>query len=222
MKYSLLYVEDDRALAALNIDYFSLKGFNVIHAPTGEAAIEKFKEYHPDIVLLDIVLPGIDGYEVARKIRNLDNRIPVLFLTSLSHTKEAVKGFSTGANDYIRKDTDIEEITARLFCALRFTTKNPGNIAVTDNTFIDVANKELVSSGRRIKLSFREYDLLSFLVANSNMLHSRAFIASNIWGGMINGDIYLRKSLSFLRKALSEDPKVQIETHRGDGVVLVR
>lgn len=221
MKYSLLYVEDDKDLAELNIGYLSNEGFNVIYASTGEKALDMFQKFSPDIILLDIVMQGLDGYEVAKKIRAKNNRVPILFLTSLVHKDYAVKGLKTGADDFIRKDMDIEEIVARIYRSLRVIPKNSAKFVITSNTYLDVSTQEVVSFDIRSRLSFREYDLLYFLAANANTVHSREVIISNIWGDRLNGDIYLRKSLSKLRKILSSDREIKIRTLRNSGIVLL-
>lgn len=221
MKYSLLYIEDDIYLADLNIEYLRNNDFNVIYASSGEAALEMFHKLSPDIILLDILMPGLDGYEVAKRIRKTNKHIPILFLTSLNQTDNAIKGLNIGANDYIRKDTDIKEVVARIYNALRVIPKNSTELILTSNTYLDVSTQEIVCFNVRNRLSFREYNLIHFLIANCNSIHSRDLIVSNIWNDRLNGDVYLRKSLSNLRKILSADKDIKIQTIRNSGIVLL-
>lgn len=221
MNYSLLYVEDDRDMAELNMEILSNRGFMIIYADSGEAAIKYYKDYHPDIILLDIVMPGIDGYTLAREIRSVDELTPILFLTSLADKENAVKGLKLGANDYIRKDSDIEEIAARLHNAARSLPKRYKRLNITENTLLDTAMREVISFGKITPLSGSEYELLYFLIFNPNKIHRREFIVSRIWGNMINGDIYLRKTLSHLRQILSGDRELELKTYRGKGIIFI-
>ena len=112
--YSLLYAEDDQWLAEPIIASLQKDGYEVIYAHDGFDALAKYRRLHPDIILLDIRMPGLDGYEVAKEIRKEDPGVPILFLTVLSDPKDAIKGLSVGADDYIRKSVAVEELKARL------------------------------------------------------------------------------------------------------------
>lgn len=117
--YSLLYAEDDQWLAEPIIASLQKDGYEVIYAHDGFDALAKYRRLHPDIILLDIRMPGLDGYEVAKEIRKEDPGVPILFLTVLSDPKDAIKGLSVGADDYIRKSVAVEELKARLISKLR-------------------------------------------------------------------------------------------------------
>lgn len=221
MKYSLLYVEDDRHLAELNIEYLSNAGFHVVYASSGEAALDIFAKYPFDVILLDIMMPGAGGYEVAKKIRAKNNQVPIIFLTSLAHKNNAVKGLNMGADDYIRKDADMDEVAARIYRSLRTIPKASAKLIFTEATYLDTSTHEVVSYGVRSKLGIREYDLLYFLATNTNSIHTREVIISNVWRERLNGDVYLRKSLSKLRRVLSADAKIKIKTIKDVGVILL-
>ena len=126
--YSLLYAEDDQWLAEPIIASLQKDGYEVIYAHDGFDALAKYRRLHPDIILLDIRMPGLDGYEVAKEIRKEDPGVPILFLTVLSDPKDAIKGLSVGADDYIRKSVAVEEFES----PSDFETAEPASEVETD------------------------------------------------------------------------------------------
>ncbi len=220
MKYTLLYVEDDRKLAELNIEYFMENGFSVTYAENGEVALQKYERCAPDIILLDIIMAGkYNGLDVAKEIRQKDTHTPILFLSSLSQSADVVKGLNLGANDYIRKDVDREEILTRLQVTLRNYSKPQSEISITPDTVLHVNNRSVTCCGETVQMSFRQCDLLRFLASHVNELHTRDMITDTIWGGNLLSDTYLSKSLSFLRRVLSKDKAIEIVSQRGNGVI---
>ncbi len=129
--YSLLYAEDDQWLAEPIIASLQKDGYEVIYAHDGFDALAKYRRLHPDIILLDIRMPGLDGYEVAKEIRKEDPGVPILFLTVLSDPKDAIKGLSVGADDYIRKSVAVEEIES----PSDFETAEPASEVETDSRY---------------------------------------------------------------------------------------
>jgi DNA-binding response OmpR family regulator len=223
MKHLILYAEDDVHIAALNIKDFQTNGYDVIWVTNGEAAIKRYKEDSPDIVLLDIKMPGLDGYQVAKEIRRKDLVTPVIFLTSFSDTQNAIKGLETGANDYIRKSVETEELLSRIHDTIQ---RNPVRqnqvIHITPDTSLDMAGQQLKSSGVSCNLSFRDCKLLWLLALNKNIPQKREQVISQVWGGENQrGKTYMNKSISLLRKLMAGDRRIHFTANRGDSIALM-
>ncbi len=219
-KCTILYVEDDVDFAELNIRWFEQQGYEIVHAPNGAEAIKAFKETAPDIVLLDIMLPDMMGFEVCKQIQEIDENIPVIFLTSLSDTKNAIKGLESGAYDYIRKDTDLEEIEVRIKAILARTGYN-NIVPITDTCHIDNRKLAVVIQGNEYPLNNRSIRLLQLLLQQKNHICERDFLTAKIWGdNKINADIYLNQAIGTLRRILSADKRITLKSFRNTGVML--
>lgn len=219
-KCTILYVEDDVDFAELNIRWFEQQGYEIVYAPNGAEAIKAFKETAPDIVLLDIMLPDMMGFEVCKQIQEIDENIPVIFLTSLSDTKNAIKGLESGAYDYIRKDTDLEEIEVRIKAILARTGYN-NIIPITDTCHIDNRKLAVVIQDNEYPLNNRSIRLLQLLLQQKNHICERDFLTAKIWGdNKINADIYLNQSIGTLRRILSADKRITLKSFRNTGVML--
>ena len=219
-KCTILYVEDDVDFAELNIRWFEQQGYEIVHAPNGAEAIKAFKETAPDIVLLDIMLPDMMGFEVCKQIQEIDENIPVIFLTSLSDTKNAIKGLESGAYDYIRKDTDLEEIEVRIKAILARTRYN-NIVPITDTCHIDNRKLAVVIQGNEYPLNNRSIRLLQLLLQQKNHICERDFLTAKIWGdNKINADIYLNQAIGTLRRILSADKRITLKSFRNTGVML--
>lgn len=219
-KCTILYVEDDVDFAELNIRWFEQQGYEIVYAPNGAEAIKAFKETAPDIVLLDIMLPDMMGFEVCKQIQEIDENIPVIFLTSLSDTKNAIKGLESGAYDYIRKDTDLEEIEVRIKAILARTGYN-NIVPITDTCHIDNRKLAVVIQGNEYPLNNRSIRLLQLLLQQKNHICERDFLTAKIWGdNKINADIYLNQAIGTLRRILSADKRITLKSFRNTGVML--
>ncbi|MDR1459589.1 MAG: response regulator transcription factor [Bacteroidales bacterium] len=221
MQHLILYAEDDYDFGKDNVNDFRSDGFNVLWAKDGIQAIEYFKEYSPDIVLLDIEMPGLNGYQVAEEIKRKNVDTPIIFLTSFNDSKNAVKGLNIGALDYIRKDIASEELIARIRNAIqRNQVKHDPVIKITDDTFIDTVKKQLTSFGKTYDMSFRDFNLLRTLLINKNIPQKRDLLIKQIWDNNENSKTYISKSISILRRLMSQDKRLKIITNRSDSVVL--
>ncbi len=217
---TILYVEDDVDFAELNIRWFEQQGYRTVHAPNGTEAIKAFKETAPDIVLLDIMLPDMTGFEVFKQIQETNENIPVIFLTSLSDTRNAIKGLESGAYDYIRKDTDLEETEARIKVILTRTGYNT-IVPITDSCHIDNRKLAVVIQGKEHSLNNRSIGLLQLLLQHKNHICKRDFLTTKIWGGdKINADIYLNQAVGTLRRVLSADKRITLKSFRNAGIML--
>lgn len=219
--YTILYVEDDTDFAELNIRWFTEQGYDVVYARDGIEAVESFDKAVPDIVLLDIMLPGIPGFAVMEHIREKGPGIPVIFLTSLTDSQTVIKGLGLGAYDYIRKDTELPEIEARIRAILARTCTHGDIIHITENSSMDNRHMTIAVHGKMHKVGYRVIELLHLLVQQKNRLCQRDFLISSIWGDdNINGNIYLNQAVGTLRRILSADKDVKLKSYRNVGIIL--
>ncbi len=230
-KANLLYVEDDESLSYVTKDHLELSGFQVIHCANGhqaKKAIETGVEQY-DLVLLDVMLPGHDGFELASLIRKQDADLPILFLTARGMKEDRIHGLQIGADDYITKPFSIEELVLKIAIFLRRSRVQPAASLPSERKHeigsfqFDPANLSLLHQGSQMekRLTQREADLLLFLCENSNRIVERSLILQKIWG---KDDYFMGRSLdvfiSRLRKYLQADPQIEIENVHGIGFCL--
>lgn len=226
-KYKILYVEDEPSLAKIVSDMLSTKGYEVHHTDQGNAAISLFQQCNPDICVLDVMLPGKDGFEIGKEIRAINKSTPILFLTAKSQLKDTLEGFQSGGNDYIRKPFSLEELLIRIQNLIQLTqdtiTPQPTNNTITFGTFtLDIRRQLLLYLDQEIKLSYRETKLLALLAQHQNAVIERKQILQDLWGddsffNSRNLDVYITK----LRKYLKADAAVELITLKGVGYRLV-
>lgn len=221
-KTKIFYVEDELFLGKIVKESLESRGFEVLMESDGGKAREEFKKAKPDICVLDVMLPNKDGFTIADEIRELDEEVPIIFLTAKSQIEDVVKGFSLGGNDYIRKPFSMEELIVRIQNALRNKAEGPQKIvsdAVTMGKFTFHINRQQLSNGKEDrKLSYRESELLKILYENRGKIIDRKDILILLWGNdnffnSRNLDVYITK----LRGYLKEDPSVEIITIKGIG-----
>ncbi len=215
----VLYVEDEPFLAKIVKETLEKLDFDIIHIDNGNDAINCFDESQVDICILDIMLPGKSGFQIAEEIRMKNKHIPIIFLTAKNQTEDVVKGFKLGANDYLRKPFSMEELVVRIDNALR---KSQGVTSYGNKIGIHFEfekNKQLLTHPKGdIHLSFKESQILDMLISNKNETISRKDILIKVWGddsyfNSRNLDVYIRK----LRKYFSVESDVQIITLKGVG-----
>jgi DNA-binding response OmpR family regulator len=221
-KTKVFYVEDEVFLARIVKESLESRGFEVVMESDGGKAINTFKQAKPDICVLDVMLPNKDGFAVADEIRDLDENIPIIFLTAKTQTEDVVKGFALGGNDYVRKPFSMEELIARLQNLLRRrnddTQKIHGDL-VKMGKYTFQLNRQILNNGKEDrKLSFRESELLKLLYENRDKVIDRKDILNLLWGNdsffnSRNLDVYVTK----LRSYLKEDPSLEIITIKGIG-----
>ncbi len=224
----VLLAEDETALAHIVRESLEEREYNVILCPNGKVALEQYEAHKPDILVLDVMMPLMDGFEVARKIRATDRHTPIIFLTAKSQSKDVVTGFEIGANDYLKKPFSIEELIVRIQVQL----SREGVLAAKPMTETDVfqfgefvfrPRKNVIEQGINLTpLTSRESDLLKMLCQNHQQVVKRPDILLKIWGGdsFFNArslDVFITK----LRKHVASDPSVQIINVRGIGYKLV-
>jgi len=218
----ILYVEDELFLGKIVRESLESRGFDVIMESDGAKVLDRFKQSKPDICVLDIMLPNKDGFAIADEIRQLDEEVPIIFLTAKTQTEDVVKGFSLGGNDYIRKPFSMEELIVRIQNLLRSRTEGTSKIsggAATIGKYHFQLNRQLLTNGKEErKLSFRESELLKLLYENRDKIIDRKDILNLLWGNdsffnSRNLDVYITK----LRSYLKDDPSLEIITIKGIG-----
>jgi len=221
-KPKIFYVEDELFLARIVKESLESREFDVIMENDGAKALELFKRSQPDICVLDVMLPNKDGFEIAEEIREINENIPIIFLTAKTQTGDVVRGFAQGGNDYIRKPFSMEELIVRIQNLLRLRqdgVKKIGSESVRMGKYSFQINRQVLSSGKeQRKLSFRESELLKLLYENRDKVIDRKEILNLLWGNdsffnSRNLDVYITK----LRSYLKDDPSLEIITIKGIG-----
>lgn len=221
-KAKVLYVEDDLYLSFVTQDNLELKGYDVVLCKDGIKAYEAFKAGKFDICILDIMLPNMDGFELAEKIRRENKDIPILFLSAKTLKEDKIKGFKLGADDYITKPFSIEELDLRIKVFLKrsnikLKTEYNSHFEIGMYKF-DFSNLLLENNEGKRKLTIKEAELLRFLTSNCNKVLKKEFILNEVW----NDESYMASRsldvfISRLRKYLSADQGIQIENIHGVG-----
>ncbi len=222
MNSRILIVEDDPAIRLGLKRSLEFEGFTVELARDGEEAIQRAFDKKPDLIVLDIMLPRVNGFEVCRTVRKYDSTIPVLILSAKGDEGDKVLGLELGADDYITKPFSIRELTARIKAALRRRKAMEGEVDTfeEEELRIDFAGQLLSVSGEDRELSTREFKLLRHLIQNRGRVLSRDQILNKVWGYDYDGtprtiDNFINK----LRQKLGDDPTHPrwIQTVRGSG-----
>ncbi|MEN5434836.1 response regulator transcription factor [Sphingobacterium faecium] len=218
----ILYVEDEASLALIVADSLEMNGFSVRHCQDGQLALRLFEKQKPDILLIDVMMPVMDGFTLATHIRSLDSQVPIIFLTARVQTEDVVKGFHLGANDYVKKPFRIEELVVRIESLVKSSPKMQlsQNLMIGDYV-LDSLRQTLSYKGDSIKLSYRESELLRSLYENRNQVIPREDIMKTYW----SYDKYfsgrsLDVFISRIRKYLNQDPRIKITNIRGIGYML--
>lgn len=217
----ILYVEDDMSLAFVTRDNLQLQGFEVVHSADGIEALKTFRAQHFDLCILDVMLPKMDGFELAEKIRMNDPHVPILFLTAKALQEDKLHGLRIGGDDYITKPFSIEELTLKVKIFLkrrivRSSEQLPTSFQIGQYTF-DYEDLKLNDK----RLTQREAEVLRLLALHQNEIVKREIILKEIWG---EDDYFHGRSLdvfiSRLRKYLSQDSSVHIENIHSVGFKL--
>lgn len=182
MKKKIMVVDDEPGVVAVIQSYFEAAGYQVITAHSGNEAMKKLTQA-PDLVLLDINMPDMDGLTVCQNIREYI-ACPILFLTARSETEDKIKGFSAGADDYIQKPFDLDELGARVAAHLRRENRKQEQsfLRFFGDMVIDYTRKEVIIDHRQIPLSKKEFDIVELLSANAGQVFDRERIYERVWG----------------------------------------
>jgi len=225
-KAKILLVEDDRNLGTVIHDYLEMSGYKVMLARNGQEGLDEFKQGSYNLVLLDVMLPFVDGFSVAEEIRKNDCETPIIFMTAKSLKEDRIRGFKLGADDYITKPFSTEELKLRISAVLRRTQlKNnqvsPNIVFSIGHHIFDYTSHLLISGGNERRLTKREAELLHLLCLNMNRILRRDIALKAIWG---EDDYFMGRSMDVyitkLRKMLGTDPDVSIVNIHNTGFKL--
>ena len=218
----ILIVEDAQDMNLLIAKTLKKSGYSVDRCFNGEEALDFLLGARYDAMILDVMMPKMDGYTLLQQIRDRNMDLPVLFLTARDAIADRVKGLDLGADDYLVKPFSFDELIARIHAVTRTAAGNPGNTYSLADLTLDVKTHTVTRGGREITLTAKEYSLLEFLLRNKNQVLSRQKIEDNVWnfdygGGTNIVDVYIK----YLRKKIDEGFPVRlIHTVRGVGYIL--
>ena len=217
----VLVVEDDQPIRASIRRALAYEGYAVAEAGDGESALVEVRDSPPDLILLDLNLPGIDGIEVCRRIRAAGDSMPIMMITARDAVSDRVIGLDSGADDYLVKPFDLAELTARVRASLRRHEPGPERLTVGD-LLVEVEAMQATIAGRRVDFTALEFRLLEYLARNTSIVLSRDRILAAVWGLDVETssnivDVYI----GYLRTKLEEGGEARlIHTIRGAGYVL--
>lgn len=218
--FKILYAEDDETLAFLTKDNLEQNNYDVTHCSNGKLSLEAFKEEVFDICILDIMMPKMDGFELAAEIRKIDIDVPIIFLSAKTLKEDRIKGLRLGADDYLVKPFSIEELLLKIEIFLKRSQKNGIKKSVYEigKYQFDTENFVLFNETEKISLTQRESELLKLFVDNKNLVLKRQQILTSLWG---DDDYFMGRSLdvfiSRLRKILVNEKGISIENLHGIG-----
>jgi DNA-binding response OmpR family regulator len=224
----VLLIEDEVQLGQIVKDSLEMRGFEMLYAADGREGLRIFQQERPDVVVLDIMMPNMDGFSVTAEIRRQDKFTPIIFLTAKSQTADVVKGFELGGNDYLKKPFSMDELIVRITALLKRFGDNPGaremeEGAVSIGQYVFNYTKQTLARNNTIEfLSHREAAILRRLYDNKNEVMERKAVLLDLWGddNFFNArsmDVFITK----LRRYLRDDARVQIVNIRGVGYKLI-
>ncbi|MBK7312121.1 MAG: response regulator transcription factor [Sphingobacteriaceae bacterium] len=223
-KLKILLAEDDLNLGFLLVEYLETEGFEVRLCKDGELALRAFQNNLFDLCLLDVMMPKLDGFSLAKEIRSQDKMIPVIFITARSSKEDKLKGYDLDADDYITKPFDEEELLWKIKAVIRRIPESKNDakielISLGSYTF-DFNNQSLIFSGKTKRITEKESDILKYLCDHKNKVIKREDVLKDLWG---ENDYFFGRSLDVfitkMRKYLKEDPSLSIENVFGVGFI---
>ena len=223
-RLKILLAEDDLNLGVLLVDFLETEGFDVKLCKDGEVAIKVFQEKKFDLCLLDVMMPKLDGFSLAKEIRLKNKKIPVIFITARSLKEDKLKGYGLGADDYITKPFDEEELLWKIRAVIRRIEETAGEytngiISIGNYTF-DFSNQSLAIGGKTKRITEKEGAILNYLSVHRNKVIKREELLKDLWG---EDDYFFGRSLDVfitkIRKYLKEDPDLSIENVFGVGFI---
>jgi len=218
----ILLAEDEVDLNNVVTRYLKKNGYSVDNVLDGEEALDYLEYGEYDLVILDIMMPKVDGFEVIKKLRNKGNHTSILMLTARDNADDKVKGLDLGADDYIVKPFDFNELLARIRAVVRRKYGNSSNKLVIGDLILDTSEKSVTRAGKQIELTGKEYEVLEYLMQSKNRILSREQIKEHVWDFDYEGDSNIIDVLiKNIRKKIDvEDGKQIIYTKRGLGYVI--
>ncbi|TYP71262.1 response regulator transcription factor [Paenibacillus methanolicus] len=225
MRPHILVIDDDDKITSLLRRSLAFEGYEVTTANNGLEGLKQMLTSDPNLLICDVMMPNVDGWEVVRRVREGGSSVPVLMLTAKDDVQDRVKGLDIGADDYLVKPFALEELLARVRALLRRKTdklEDNGNRLVFEELTLDLDSREAIRAGRRIELTAKEFDLLHLFMQNPRRVLTRDSIMDKIWGYDYSGESnVLEVYIAMLRQKTEEGgAKRLIQTVRGTGYVL--
>ncbi|EGL15494.1 MULTISPECIES: response regulator transcription factor [Paenibacillus] len=225
MRETILVIDDDEKITSMLRRSLAFEGYTIVTANNGNDGLKKMLEQEPHLVILDVMMPVVDGWEVCRRIRESGSGVPILMLTAKDEVTDRVKGLDLGADDYLIKPFALEELLARVRVLLRRRNERaeqPTNRLHYDNVTLDMDTREVFRESQLIELTTKEFDLLHLFMQNPKRVLSRDIIMEKIWGYDYSGESnVLEVYIALLRQKTEEyGHKRIIQTVRGAGYVL--
>jgi DNA-binding response OmpR family regulator len=221
---TILLVEDELSLALIVQDNLASRGFTVLHAADGQAGLDLFRQHRPDLLVVDVMMPVLDGFSLVQQVRREHATVPIIFLTARSQPADVVHGFELGGSDYVKKPFSIEELVARINARLlpQASAPTPPAVVAIGQYEFDYPHQRLHRQGHTQVLTNREAEVLQHLYRQRNQVLGRAEVLQALWGDdtFFNGrslDVYITR----LRRYLRADTDVQIVNIRGLGYKLM-
>ncbi|MCH7229883.1 response regulator transcription factor [Glycomyces sp. L485] len=223
----LLVVDDEESLADLLVEALSFQGYDVASAPSGAEALAAVDTSRPDLIILDVNMPGLDGFAVADRLRSTGDKTPIIFLTARTAPDDLREGFGSGGDDYLMKPFRLEELSLRVSAVLRRTLGTDAGNPRTDDTVtvadlsLDLAAHQVTRGGKTVDLSPTEFRLLRYLAANAGRVVSKQELLKQVWGYDFDTESSLAETYVFyLRRKIDKLGPRLIHTVRGVGYML--
>jgi DNA-binding response OmpR family regulator len=222
-KLKILIAEDDLNLGLLMVDYLESEGFIIKLCKNGELALQAFRANEFDLCLLDVMMPELDGFSLVKQIRALNQQVPLIFISAKSLKEDKLKGYGAGADDYITKPFDEEELLCKIKALIRRVpqkSENSNELLQLGNYIFDSRNQSLTISGNTRRITGKESEILKYLFEHRNKVAKREDMLKELWG---ENDYFLGRSLDVfvtkIRKYLKDDPRLSIENVFGVGFI---
>jgi two-component system OmpR family response regulator len=218
----ILVADDDEAVCDTIEDALHLAGYLTMRARDGQMALDRVRNDRPDLVILDVNMPKVDGFEVLRKMRSLSITTPAILLTARHEREDTVTGLKLGADDYVKKPFGLEELLLRVAAVLRRVNGESDSVLMCGSISLSVARHEVLCAGKAIDLSPTEFRLLEYLMENKNRVLTKQQILDAVWGiDFDTSTTVVETFVSYLRKKMSPEVEKMLLTVRGIGFKLV-
>jgi DNA-binding response OmpR family regulator len=215
---TILIVEDDVLLLDLLARYLEQEGYRVVTCSRGDEAIEAARREQPDLCVVDVMLPGLDGLSICRILRR-ESDVAIILLTARASEIDRVIGLDNGADDYVVKPFGFPELAARVRAALRRTVRRQGSRLIVGSIEVDLIGRRVFRKGLEVRLSHKEFELLATLLRNRGAVLTREFLITQVWGFDFAGDVRtVDVHVRWLREKLEDDPSKPMHLHTVRGV----